>query len=52
LIGTRIPISNDPTNVTEGENIFVFTPSEWVDINTLRFFEEGVRQLIIHQVWT
>ncbi|CAB4393643.1 hypothetical protein RhiirA5_497593 [Rhizophagus irregularis] len=50
LIGTRIPISNDPTNVTEGENIFVFTPSEWVDINTLRFFEEGVRQLIIHQI--
>ncbi|GBB93672.1 hypothetical protein RclHR1_02210007 [Rhizophagus clarus] len=50
LIGTRIPISKDPTNVTEGENIFVFTPADRVDINTLKFFEEGVRQLIIHQI--
>jgi hypothetical protein len=51
LIGTRLLISNDPTHVTEGENIFVFTPADWVDINTLKFFEEGVRQLIIHQVY-
>ncbi|RIA80816.1 hypothetical protein C1645_791801 [Glomus cerebriforme] len=48
--GTRIPIQKDPTNKFEQTNIFVFTPAEWVDINTLKFFEEGVNQLIKHQI--
>jgi len=50
LFGTRIPIQKEPTNIIEGVNIFVFTPAEWVDINTLKFFDEGVKQLIKHQL--
>jgi len=44
-------MESDPTNGKLGRaNIFVFIPAEWVEFNTLKFFERGVRELITHQV--
>ncbi|CAI2176556.1 8013_t:CDS:2 [Funneliformis geosporum] len=49
--GTHVSIQEDPTNGKfKDANFFIFVPADWVDINTLKFFVEGVNELLTHKV--
>lgn len=49
--GTHVSMQADPTNGKfQDAHSFIFIPADWVDINTLKFFVEGVNELLTHKV--